>query len=317
MRILIKIIFVLGGIGLMGGGSWVSAVGIAHSNGEEVLTPRFELPLKKHVFPNVFAFVRDSRDALKKIHPEFRQHLSIPEYGMAIPLGGGGALAAFIGLILFLNGVFRFKAPVQEESSQTDPYTVSDDIISSMRQEEPASGGEDGEGAEKISIDDSFLNEQEDSIADKLRDIGYLVQLAQGDLDSETALGTVQMFRPDLVKYLDMFEGKSTMQLALQIINSVILRHHRTKEDITADQFKVQDDRINECERATFARRYLPARNKITSDDMRAAVGKVYEVNEQAVIQKKFTGEAEDWADVSLRNAKEILTAKTSLDTAA
>lgn len=314
MRILLKIILMLIGLGLMGGGGMLAVAGFAYTDGESPLKSVREIPLKEEMRE----IVRDARGELRALPKEVQDYLKISEHNMLVPLGGGGSLLAFIGLILFLNGAFRYKAAVRQEieaKKNLAADVVSDEIVSNVRHEEPAADG--GGGGEKFAIDESFLEEEEDELTKKLRSIGFLVQLAQGDIDSESATGAIKVYRPDLVEYLDLFEGKSKTYLALQIINSVILRHRRVKDDITADQFQTQDTRINECERATFARRYMPAKNKITNDKIRATVGKVYDVNEQALVQQKFSGEAEDWRDLSLRTAKEELSAKTALEESA
>lgn len=306
MRILLKIILVLIGFGLMGGGAWGVAVGFAYNNGKDHFAARYEVPRGQEL-------VRLTRKYIRVIPKDYREHLKVSEHGMTYPLGAGGGLILFAGLIFLLNGFFRLKGDSGPARQATAPV-ISDDIIRSMRQDVPAEEGEDGQSAETISIDDSALDGQEESLSEKLRDIGFLVQMSQGELDMETVPGVVQMFRPDLAKYLNLFEGRSSYQLAIQIINSVILRHHRTKEDTTADQFKAQDVRLNESENSTFARRYTPAKQKITTDEMRATVGKVYDLPDQAAMQKKFAGEVDDWTDMSLRNAKDVLAVKTALE---
>ena len=312
MRIFIKIVLVALGLGLAGAGGWTAAVGFAYSDSGGRFA-RYKVPAGAEL-------VGHTRRALRKIPAEFqeyRKYLKEDEYGMAIPLGGGGILIVLIGLVFVLNGVFRFKKKPKGAAGTVrgaDSGVISDKLISDIRKETVDETAKKGGAVKKISIDDSLLDPEEEKFSEKLRDVGYLVQIAQGDLMPDDSPEVVRMFRPDLAEYLDLFEGSSTLELALQIVRAVILRHHRTKEDTTADQFKAQDDRINECERHTFARRFMPAKHKITSD-MRAVIGKVYSVNEQAAVQQQFSGEAEDWADLSLRNAKDVLAAKTALET--
>ena len=51
----------------------------------------------------------------------------------------------------------------------------------------------------------------------------------------------------------------------------------------------------------------MPAAEKIRSTEMQECAGKTYDLVAQATVQKRFLSESEDWEDISLRNAVEIL----------
>ena len=51
----------------------------------------------------------------------------------------------------------------------------------------------------------------------------------------------------------------------------------------------------------------MPAPEKIRSAEMQECAGKMHDLVSQATIQKRFLSESEDWEDISLRNAVEIL----------
>ncbi|MGI9306535.1 MAG: hypothetical protein ACR2P5_04440 [Gammaproteobacteria bacterium] len=283
-----------------------------------------------------------TRDALREL-PEMA-FLNVAEKGLTYPLGGLGGLVMFIGLICLLNAIFRFRENPLEYVRKEESTTISGDMIGGLQtpvavapQVEIAEGAESGEGGEfgenadggkesgeksadggGIAIDESALGvSEEDKTSALLRDINHLVKLSQSGVGEEMSVKVVKMFRPELSPFLGSFTPDSLEKLAHQMIDYVVLRHHRGREGITADQFQAQDIRMTECERATFARRYLPPKAKVVSDEVREAVGKVYDLQGQSVMQKKFSGEADDWADISLRNAKDILAQKTALEEAA
>lgn len=306
MRIIAKILVILIGLGLTGVGGWMIQVGKAHD------TNQYRWEIDRSI-RGAEPLIRWAHDTLQKLPKEHRDKLQINETGMLYPLGGLGGVAGVLGIIFLLNGIFRFKIDKYKYVRKDDASRVSDELLGAVRGEAPAAAGEDGKG-DALSIDESLLDVEED-IAESMRDINYLVTISQGTVEPEICEHVIQMFRPDMKRYMHWFNEQSTDKLVHQILESVILRHHRQSESMTADQFQAQDARINECERQTFARRYMPAKQKITSGDMHEHVGKVFDLPDQAKVQQKFAGEADDWMDLSLRNVVDAMKTKTALET--
>ena len=309
MRIILRMMLIVIGLALAGGGVWAAAVGHAHSDKNYKYGSQYEVPGSKALIARVDTLLR-------KVPEEYRAplrgHLKIDERGMLYPLGGSGALVAFLGLILFLNGVFRKWSKkeketriVKEEEARIDASMIP------TRASAPQ-----GAKADAISIDEGIIQDEEDP-DELMRDINYLVTISQGAIETELATRVVRTFHPDLEKFLPLFNEPGVERFAKQILSSVVLRHRRHSKDITADQFQSQDARITECEREAFCHRYMPARAKITNDEIRDSAGKVYDTHARAEIQKRDSGEADDWMDVSLRNAAEVLSAKSPSETAA
>ena len=310
MRIFLKIVLFVIGAMLMLGGGFVAAVGYAHGDGN-LRRPQLELPIYKR---EAARFARDAERALRRSpHTEF---LQVKKRGVLFPLGGGGLIVAFIGLICILNAIFRLK-PKEDEGIREDDTRIADDLVKGdirpaavqpKAAEAAEAEAEDGAKAEaEIAIDESMLDDEKQDPFEAMRDINNLVTMSQGNLDAEQCERVVKMFRPDLLPHLPLFNLESMGYLAHQILESVIFRHQRQKKNITADQFQQQDKRVHELEGETFVRRYMPPPEKINSDRMREHVGRVYDIMRQGEIQKEFLGEAEDWADVSLRNAADVL----------
>ena len=310
MRIFLKIVLFVIGAALMLGGGFVAAVGYAHGDGN-LRRPQLELPIYKR---EAARFARDAERALRRSpHTEF---LQVKKRGVLFPLGGGGLIVAFIGLICILNAIFRLKKPKWDyRASEEDETRIADDLVKGDIRPAAAqptamdkAEAEDGAEAEAgIAIDESMLDEEKQDPFEAMRDINNLVTMSQANLDADECERVVKMFRPDLLPHLPLFNLESMGYLAHQILESVIFRHQRQKKNITADQFQQQDKRVHELEGETFVRRYMPPPEKINSDRMREHVGRVYDIMRQGEIQKEFLGEAEDWADVSLRNAADVL----------
>ena len=292
----IRIIVVLLGLAIMTLGTWIAITGYAYT---DLSSPNIKVPLGRELA--IF-----TKKQLLNIPSDTRESLKIKEHGLLYPLGGSGAIIIFIGFIVFTNGLFRKRKKVEftaEESSSR----VSEALFKTP------STDEDKKESTIFSIDEFFLDDQE-PIAEKLRDINYIVTISQSDIEDEVIPVVINSFRPELEPFIPIFNSGGLKALAHQILQVIILRHTRSKDSTTADQYKALDDRINECESKTFARRYMPSKEKITSDSIKLRVGKAYDLFEQSHIQKQTQGEASDWVDVSLRNATIVLVDKTSLE---
>ncbi len=310
MAILIRGIIVIVGLALAAFGAWLAATGYVYKDISNA-------PLRANV-PHSAKVIGHARTIIRQIPKEYREELNlgIGDSDMFYPLAAVGGLIFFIGLIAALNGAFRRKQPEWakgEVEKEADDGRIADNLIPVQPKkpaEAPAAAGN------VISIDEGGMDIEEDE-AEKLRDVGHLVTISQALLEPATVKLVFQTFRPDMEQYFSLFNEDGAERFAHQILNSIILRHRRHSKEITADQFQTQDVRIIECERETICHRYMPPKEKMVSDAIREKAGKVYDSFTRSKIQKEVSGEADDWRDVSLRNATEVLAVKTALDTAA
>lgn len=300
MRNLLKLSLVSTGLVLLVIGGYLVAVGLAYSTSYG-LTAKFEIPHSASV----------KNKALELTPQNLKRQLDYKTKGLLYSLGGGGGILALIGFIFILNGIFRFNPDKHKYSRKNRSSLISDNVIPAAAK--PPAPSQTTSTAAPVTIDDSLLNQEEDPF-EALRDINNLVTLNQGFIEQENRERVLQMFRPDLLEFVPKFNENAVEQLAHRILESIIMRHRRQLKEITADQFNVQDKRLNEIERATFARRYMPSANKINSPRIREIVGRAYDLQGQSELQKEFLGEAEDWMDVSLRNAKDVMSVKTALE---
>lgn len=313
MRILGRLIMILCGLALAALGAWAAAIGFARNDGDYLWKTRYEVP-----YPvEAKAFVTDTvAPMLRAIPRDQRAYLNLSESGLVYPLGGGGGFVAFVGLVLFLNGAFRrWSKPEEEDKGAAHTETrISDDLVPAAKVKAAAPAASAGGAAtEAFAIDEGIIKD-EDTDEEKMRDINHLVTLRHTQMEPDTIRLVVHTFRPDLENFLPLFNEAGMEKFAHQVLDSVILRHRRHSKDITPDQFHSQDERIIECEREAFCHRFMPPKEKISSPDAMEVVGKVYDSYSRSEIQKRFSGEADDWMDVSLRNAAEVLAAKTALE---
>lgn len=317
MRILLKMIFVLIGLGLMPLGGWLIAVGYADStrvSGSQ--SARYSVQGDTQA-------LRYLRPKIQKQLPkDYKELLKLKEHGLLYPLGFGGGLIALMGLIFFSNGLFRFKAPNRNlqiydtvgkiKTATAESSTVGKPSISIDETKFSENNGQ--QAAAPAEAAETAAAEYDDN--DDIQDIKYLVSLLQSTLNSDEVKKIVTFYRRDILEFLPLFSEDGGNQLGHQIIQATILRHQRQRKDTTPDQFQIQDTRINQCESKSFARRYMP-KTAPNTEHSTQAIGKVFDFHEQAQLQQKLGGESSDWMDVSLRNAHDVLTARPPTETVA
>jgi hypothetical protein len=196
----------------------------------------------------------------------------------------------------------RIKLPSSAQGAETVSAPNSDVVADNTEEE-------------NFANDDSSMPNQSEGLSDDIKtygnfedllDINTLVSLSQSHLGQEECQRIMQMFRPDLLEHKEILSEESLHEITKRILESVILRHRRQEKDITSDQFRIQDRRLSEIEKGTVVRRYFP-RDKDISPEAKKHVGKVYDFNMQSEIQQNYLSEADDWIDISLRNAKQVL----------
>ncbi len=256
-----------------------------------------DMPGEEEIITSFRRLVRD--------YPDLSETFKTKKHGALLAFGGFGGIFGGIGFILFMVGSSRARRLVYKENEDDAKYLgpVGEEF------EEVGTLVDAGILHEEASNERlSEINEPEGLIV-KYRAINYLVTLAQGDMGEEHARRMVKIYRPDMVKYLKHFSDHSVSALGLQIARAVILRHRRSEVGTSDQQFRAQDDRIRQCEHEVFIRRYMPPSDHRIKDGMKKNLGKVFALYEQDRLQHEFGGELDEWSDISLRNASEVLAA--------
>lgn len=142
--------------------------------------------------------------------------------------------------------------------------------------------------------------------------IGRMVNMFQGAITKDEATKLVDDVQPVLSEYLPLMTDAAIVDLARHILEDNILRYRRKGKGISPDQYQTLDKNIIELESEPFGFRYMPDLNSLTTDEMKSAVGKVYDRVQQSKMQKDFQGDAKDWVNVTLANAEDILSRDAS-----
>lgn len=241
---------------------------------------------------------------LARMSPAMRGTLRYESNGLLVLLGGIGALGLIISFIVYFIAGMLAEARQRRETHRI-----------SWEEEQTPLSEDDGPqktaaSRYKMEIDEDMLNIDDSSQDDDdiFENIESVIALAHSALEPEMSDKVLRSLRPDLLPFSAIFTPLAWENMAKQVLNHYILSHKRSQKSISPDQFRLQDERVNETARATVSRRFMPKRPAhFASADMRTHIGQVYHVSEQAGIQQKTASNAEDWLDVSLRNATEML----------
>ena len=139
-------------------------------------------------------------------------------------------------------------------------------------------------------------------------DINVLVSLAHSYLEKPQRQNAVKNLRPDLLPHLKLLSEQAESAVVKQILDATIVRFKRSEKNITPDQFRLQDKNMNRLERESICMRYMPSGG--VPDSYKDRVGKVFTMNEHSRLQQEMMSEADDWQELSLRNAVLVLSAK-------
>ena len=162
----------------------------------------------------------------------------------------------------------------------------------------------DDSGGDDVKIDTSILDDDEPDYTD----INVLVSLAHSYLEKPQRHNAVKNLRPDLLPHLKLLSEQAESAVVKQILDATIVRFKRSEKNITPDQFRLQDKNMNRLEREAICMRYMP--NHSVPDAYKDRVGKVFTMNEHSRLQQEMMSEADDWQELSLRNAVLVLSAK-------
>ena len=158
--------------------------------------------------------------------------------------------------------------------------------------------------AEEVKVDTSILEDDDPDYTD----INVLVSLAHSYLEKPQRQNAVKNLRPDLLPHLKLLSEQAESAVVKQILDATIVRFKRSEKNITPDQFRLQDKNMNRLERESICMRYMPSGS--VPDSYKDRVGKVFTMNEHSRLQQEMMSEADDWQELSLRNAVLVLSAK-------
>lgn len=290
---------IAGGI-LIAMGIYFILMGISNSTG------KFEWEEDRLIsLPGETAVILTLRRTLRD-NPSLRKFFNTEEDGALQPLG-------LLGLIMLVTGAVMVISVIRRRVLEGDLSPVGDGDGEVEEVDMLISPGilmGDGDNRDLSDLGESLGH------IIKYREIHYMVSIAQGELDEEHSKLVIKIYRPDLVKYFELFSPHSLSALAIQVTRAVILRHHRQTKGTSAQQFRAQDDRIRQCENEVIARRYMPASKHLVQDTMRGNLGKVFAMHEQDTLQQESGSESDEWMDLSLQNAVVALSASVSQDAA-
>lgn len=237
----------------------------------------------KRGFPSIKTFDDIARE-MRGLPYDLRNSLHISSSGLIYSFGGGGVVLLVMGGILMLSSrkptVYRsYESAVPESKIKFEP-SPADSLLEEV---EPAAG------------DDTF------------NDIRKIIALSHASLGESQSRQVFRVLKPELVPYQNMFTPDVADRMAKQILDHYIVNYRRSEAGMTPDQFRVQDEKMNELARETLCRRYLPPSAENVNAAERAIIGKVYTLTAQSRIQQETLTQSENWRDISLRNAVDIL----------
>ncbi len=262
------------------------------------------------VFDSVFAPVGR---AFLNMGYDARAALQMPDNGMLIPFAIVGALLFVLGVVFLYSakrmGDKRVQTMRESQGIKKEKAAISIEQLrggeSAKKKEEPGGGGGGGESGLEIDMSALDLEHELD-----FTDINILVSLAHSALEQEQREKTLKALRPELLPYFPQMSELAAGAVVKQVLDCTIVRHKRAEKDITADQFRLQDDNMNKLERETIGMRFMPsdtASDGRMDEKHRERVGKVFTMNEYAQLHQEMLTEADDWQDISLRNAIAVL----------
>ena len=200
------------------------------------------------------------------------------------------------------------KAKAEAEAARAPgsdlPEPTGDADLDDMLKQSETQGNEVIPSAEEVKVDTSILEDDEPDYTD----INVLVSLAHSYLEKPQRQNAVKNLRPDLLPHLKLLSEQAESAVVKQILDATIVRFKRSEKNITPDQFRLQDKNMNRLERESICMRYMPSGG--APDSYKDRVGKVFTMNEHSRLQQEMMSEADDWQELSLRNAVLVLKAK-------
>ena len=314
-----KLLMILVGVVMMLAGLALAGVGVLWSGPDGALTGPFsyEPLVRDNIIPRAAPVV----DGLIPLIPqEAREFMFFTQYGL-LPIFGVIGLLVFLfgGLLLRNLPKSSSRAVVRKNKAQVKSEVLKREAEKKKAQEAagaPAAAAGGGAAAALSAEDEKRLlgdTEKEGMFdgMDEEEKTNHMVSLFHTALEKEQCDELLRLFRPRLADFMDIYREDALSALTKQALELEIIRRRRQQEDISPDQFRTFDDKIVQLERETVCYRYLPSKPEATPEEAREYFGLVYDRFNHSAVQQKLRSDAEDWREISLRNAAEILAEKS------
>ncbi len=176
------------------------------------------------------------------------------------------------------------------ESTPSEPTTVSAKIKN------------------KFIIPEHLLSDEMEDIY-MFTNVETVVSMFQNQATERQFELIIAVLRPEFSEYVELFSEDVRNRISRQILQHHMLGLKREEAGISPGQFSAQDKRMNEAERETICRRFVPKNIKHLSERGSEIIGKVFSLTEQQKVQQFTLSQTEDWQDISLRNLVEVMQA--------
>ncbi len=203
------------------------------------------------------------------------------------------AIVGFVIAMVFFKISLMFKKPPVE-------VKVTKSVVSNI-----TTSGE-VKKSKQIVVNEDIL-EDDDGDDDLFSNIERVIALSHSVLTAADKKMLIDRLRPEFLPYESMFSEEVTEIIAKQILNHFIVKNKRAQIGIAPAQFRLQDQKMNEIERETICRRFLPKNTAALTDEAKQSVGRILTVLYQAETQQSTMSQADDWVDMSLRNMVDIM----------
>ena len=226
--------------------------------------------------------------------------------GLLVPLGGIGGALLLISIYAFYISA-KLAAAAREKEIHRISWGDNQFVHAHTDGGKPISAS----SRYRMEIDESLLQHQPLSEEEKIfESLANVIALGQSKLEDTKIRAIFNVLRPDILKGIDLCTPVAIEKIAKQVLAHYVLTQKRAEKNMSADQFRLQDERTNELARETIARRFIPLRPEQVPPNMADSIGKIYDLSEQAEIQQKAAfGQIEDWQDISLRNITSVMEA--------
>ena len=241
---------------------------------------------------------------MRKLPYKVREGLNISRDGLLPSFGIGGSGLILISLVLFVLSTRKKVVAAKPKAKKKQyPKKQSEAQDAATKNKTDVKEGDKKAG---IEIDESWIDEGEDE-NDLFSDIEKVISLSHSAMEEDEIVMVLRKLNPDLLQFTDQLSLDVQERFTKQSLSIYIINAKRSEKSITPDQFRIQDVRMNELIRETIVRRFLPQSKGHLSETAVALIGNVYTLQEQAKIQQSTHSHAEDWRDMSVRNAVDVL----------
>ena len=301
-----KALYILAGVGLLLLGAVVTLAGLNFSGPGGQYSP---------VFAGAFAqslaggMVRD----LGGLFPRTLLEAGLfSQSGYLFLLGGPGVVIFLCGLLVFRNLPKTTERAVirRDESAARDLAKAR----AAQAESAAAAAKESGSGKKSPLSFSAKKTEAESGMfagLDETEKTNAMINLAHAAMDAEKCREVLKEFRPKLLPFAELCREEALTAIAKQTLDMEILRRRRQQADISPDQFRSFDFKITKLERDAICHRYLPRDPDAAPAEAREHFGMVYDRHSYSAVQQKLQSEADDWKEISLRNAEEVLALAT------